>query len=110
MFLDRLAAHLATAVSRMNDLCPSLLADLPFVRNTPPYAGVFVQHDPAGFSCHFLSGCRLVNDKPFLEISFAPIEVGLILGSKAFLLEFASNLAAGDTVWEAFHHFNNSQM
>src|SRR5271155_3425202 len=108
MFLDGLAAHLTPATGRVNNLRPGLLADLPFICNAPADAGVFVQHDPAGFSCHFLGGCHLVNDKPLFEIALAAIEVGLILGSKAFLLEFASNLAAGDTVWKAFHHFNNS--
>jgi hypothetical protein len=110
VFLNRLAAHLAAPVRRMNNFRSSLLIDPALVNDPEAITAISVQSYSSLLAVYSLSQTLLLDDKPLLEFSLSPIKVRLVFGTETLPFEFLPDLASRDSARETLHHFYNPQM
>jgi hypothetical protein len=108
--LNRLAAHLASAVSAMDYIGPLLYADLSFVDARASHASVTVKRNLPVLAVDNYVRCVFLNDKPLLEVSFPPVQVSLIAGFQTFFSKLLSYLSTRNPLGESFHHFDDTKV
>jgi hypothetical protein len=107
---DGSTTHLAPAMRCVANLGFDANVDVAFVRCISSSSAVFVQRNFPWFPIHNRGRLASSYDKPFFQIAFTAIQVGLIFGPESLLLEFLPNLTSGNSFGETLHHFNNSQV
>jgi len=94
----------------MNDVCPDAFINVPD-RRSLGFVQLSLEVIERGRFCSSISTVDLCgtlsDDKPLPEFAFAFVQVGLLSGSKPELFTY---LPAADSLWMAFHQFNDPHM
>jgi hypothetical protein len=110
MFRDRSSTHLAAAVRGAYDFGSRALIYLALIRYLLPFPKVLVENHSLLLAIYHFDCLRLLNQEPFLQVSFAPIQMSLIFRLESFFLQFLANGSACYALRKALHDRDNLKM
>jgi hypothetical protein len=94
----------------MNHFGSNLLAHLALIGDRATLTTIGVFHDGYSLAAHNFLDPAFFDSIPFGKIPVPAIKVGLLVGLKTFLFEFATELAARHPIWALFQKFRHPKL